>query len=161
MALSWSMDKIGPIARSVEDCALVFAAIHGADGRDPTAVTVPFEWDGGRGLAGLRVGYLRSGFGREPEGDDAEELARSREVIALEEAALAAMRDQVRAAGGTLVPVDLPDDLPVSALRIILTAEAGAAFDELTRSGRDDLLVAQGPGSWPNTFRQARMIPAV
>jgi Asp-tRNA(Asn)/Glu-tRNA(Gln) amidotransferase A subunit family amidase len=161
MALSWSMDKIGPICRTAEDCALVFAAIHGADGKDPTARTVPFEWDGAAGLAGLRVGYLRAGFGREPQGRDDEERARSARAIALENAALETLRERARAAGVDLVPVDLPDDLPVGALRIILTAEAGAAFDELTRSGRDDLLVSQGPNAWPNTFRQARMIPAV
>ncbi|HUG40400.1 MAG TPA: amidase [Longimicrobiales bacterium] len=161
MALSWSMDKIGPICRNAQDCALVFAAIHGADGKDPTARTVPFEWDGGAGLRGLRIGYLRSAFEREPQGQDEEARARSRQAIALEQAALATVRRAVEDAGGRLVPVALPDDLPVSALRIILTAEAGAAFDELTRSGRDDLLVRQDAGAWPNTFRQARMIPAV
>ena len=161
MALSWTMDKIGPMCRSAEDCALVFAAIHGADGMDPTARSVPFRWNGDAGLAGLRIGYLRTGFGREPEGGDDEERARSRQAIALEEAALATVRSAVEAAGGGMVPVDLPDDLPVSALRIILSAEAGAAFDDLTRSGRDDLLVRQNAGAWPNTFRQARMIPAV
>lgn len=161
MALSWTMDKVGPICRSVEDCALVFAAIHGADYRDPTAVTVPFEWEGDAGLAGLRVGYLASAFGREPQGRDEESRTRSRRAIELENAALDVTRRAVERAGGRMAPVELPDDLPVGALRIILTAEAGAAFDELTRSGRDDLLVNQGPGSWPNTFRQARMIPAV
>ena len=161
MALSWTMDKIGPICRSAEDCALVFAAIHGADGKDPTARTVPFDWDGDAGLAGLRVGYLAAGFGREPRGDDDEELAESRAALALEEAALSVVRRAVEAAGGRMVPVSMPEDLPVGALRIILTAEAGAAFDELTRSGRDDLLVQQSAFAWPNTFRQARMIPAV
>ena len=161
MALSWTMDKIGPLCRSAEDCALVFAAIHGADGNDPTAQTVPFAWDGDSDLSGLRIGYLRTAFGREPGGDDEEELAESRQAIALENAALDVVRSAVEAAGGRLVPVELPDDLPVSALRIILTAEAGAAFDELTRSGRDELLVRQDAGAWPNTFRQARMIPAV
>ncbi|MBW3554425.1 MAG: amidase [Gemmatimonadetes bacterium] len=161
MALSWTMDKIGPLCRSAEDCALVFTAIHGADGNDPTAHTVPFAWDGDSDLSGLRVGYLRSAFGREPRGENEEELAESRQAIALESAALEVVRSAVEAAGGRLIPVELPNDLPVSALRIILTAEAGAAFDELTRSGRDDLLVRQDAGAWPNTFRQARMIPAV
>lgn len=161
MALSWTMDKIGPICRSAEDCALVFTAIHGADGNDPTARTVPFTWDGDSDLHGIRVGYLRTAFGREPRGDDEEELAESRRAIALESAALDVVRGAVEKAGGSLVPVELPSELPVSALRIILTAEAGAAFDELTRSGRDELLVRQDPGAWPNTFRQARMIPAV
>ena len=86
--------------RKARGCALVFAAIHGADGKDPTARTVPFAWDGDRGLEGLRVGYLAEGFGREPEGDDEEERDESRQQIALEEAALAAVRGD---AIGTLV----------------------------------------------------------
>lgn len=157
MALSWTMDKLGPLCRSAEDCALVLAAIHGADGRDPTARTVPFEYDGRRPLSELRVGYLRSGFEREPRGADDEARARSRRQIALERDAL----EVVRRLGVDPVPVELPDGLPTGALRIILTAEAAAAFDELTRSGRDDLLVAQEAWSWPNAFREARLIPAV
>jgi Asp-tRNA(Asn)/Glu-tRNA(Gln) amidotransferase A subunit family amidase len=157
MALSWTMDKIGPICRSAEDCALVFAAIHGADGADPTARTVPFVYDGGRPLSDLRVGYLRTGFEREPRGDDEEARERSRRAIERDNRAL----DTVRSLGIDPVPVTLPDELPTSALRIILSAEAAAAFDELTRSGRDELLVAQEAWSWPNTFREARMIPAV
>ena len=157
MALSWSMDKIGPICRSAEDCALVFAALHGADGGDPTAYTVPFTWDGDRPLSELRVGYLKSGFEREARGESEEDRARAAAQIRLENEALGV----IRGLGVEPVPVELPDGLPVSALRIILTAEAGAAFDELTRSGRDDLLVAQEAWSWPNTFRESRMIPAV
>ena len=157
MALSWSMDKIGPLCRSAEDCALVFAAIHGADGRDPTARTLPFDYDGERPLSELRVGYLRSGFERESQGRDEEGRERSRRQIELENQALAA----VRRLGIDPVPVELPDGLPVEALMIILSAESAAAFDELTRSGRDDLLVAQEAWSWPTSFREARMIPAV
>lgn len=144
MALSWSMDKLGPICRSVEDCALVFAAIHGADGRDPTARSVPFQWDPGRPLDELRVGYLASAF----EGEDADAADR-------------AVLDGVRALGVEPVPVELPDAYPLGALRVILNAEAAAAFDDLTRSDQDDLLVRQTPGSWPNSFRTARFIPAV
>lgn len=157
MALSWSMDKIGPICRSAEDCALVFAAIHGADGRDPTARTAPFEYDGDSPLSRLRVGYLESGFGREPWGSEPEDRERARRQIELENAALGVIREL----GAQPVPVAIPDDLPTSALRIILSAEAAAAFDDLTRSGRDDLLVAQEAWSWPNSFREARLIPAV
>lgn len=144
MALSWSMDKLGPICRSVEDCALVFAAIHGADGRDPTARTVPFDWDPGRPLDELRVGYIASAF----EGDDADVADR-------------AVLDGVRALGVDPVPVELPDDYPLGALRVILNAEAAAAFDDLTRSDLDEQLVRQTRGSWPNSFRTARFIPAV
>ena len=144
MALSWSMDKLGPIARSVEDCALVFNAIHGADGRDPTARTAPFNWDSERPLSDLRVGYFGRGFEAE--------RATGHDRAALE---------TLRSLGVEPVPIDLPSDYPLDALRIILLAEAAAAFDELTLSGRDDLLVRQTPGSWPNSFRVARMIPAV
>jgi Asp-tRNA(Asn)/Glu-tRNA(Gln) amidotransferase A subunit family amidase len=144
MALSWSMDKLGPFARSVEDCALVFDAIHGADGRDPTARDAPFNWDSERPLSDLRVGYFRRGF----ESDAATEH---------DQAAL----ETLRSLGVAPVPIDLPSEYPLSALRIILRAEAGAAFDELTLSGRDDLLVRQTAGSWPNSFRVAHMIPAV
>lgn len=144
MALSWSMDKLGPICRSVEDCALVFNAIHGADGEDPTARTLPFNWDADRPLSDLRIGYYRRGFEWE--------RASEHDASALE---------TLRRLGVEPIPIDLPTDFPLGALRIILTAEAGAAFDELTRSGRDDLLVRQTPGSWPNSFRTSRMIPAV
>ena len=144
MALSWSMDKLGPICRSVEDCALVFAAIHGADGHDPTARSVPFHWDPDQPLSELRVGYLASAFeGDDPDPDDA------------------AVLEVLRGVGVRPVPVELPDAYPLSALRVILIAEAAAAFDELTRSNRDDELVRQTPGSWPNSLRTARFIPAV
>ena len=144
MALSWSMDKLGPIARSVEDCALVFNAIHGADGRDPTARDAPFNWDSGRPLSDLRIGYFRRGFDSE--------RATGHDRAALE---------TLRSLGVAPVPIDLPSDYPLDAWRIILRAEAAAAFDELTLSGRDDLLVRQTAGAWPNSFRVARMIPAV
>jgi Asp-tRNA(Asn)/Glu-tRNA(Gln) amidotransferase A subunit family amidase len=145
MALSWSMDKLGPLCRSAEDCALVLDAIHGADGVDPTARTVPFNWDAERDLSDLRIGYFRSAFAadrRDKEFDDA-------------------VLDKLRGLGVDLIPLELPDQYPLAALRIILNAEAGAAFDLLTRTDRDDLLVRQTAGSWPNSFRTSRMIPAV
>jgi Asp-tRNA(Asn)/Glu-tRNA(Gln) amidotransferase A subunit family amidase len=145
MALSWSMDKLGPICRSAEDCALVLAAVNGADGMDGSARTVPFRWDADMGVHGLRVGYIPSAF----EGD--------RATLDFDRAAL----DVMRGLGIEMVPVEIPTDTPTSALRIILSAEAGAAFDDLTLSGRDDLLTRQTDGSWPTTFRVARTIPAV
>ena len=148
MALSWSMDKLGPICRSVEDCALVLQAIHGADGIDPTARDVAFDWDPDRPLTDLRVAWVPPAFEAEREDE---------EWKAFDEASL----EVVRGLGIDPVPLELPDDIPYGAMRIILSAEAGAAFDELTRSGRDDLLVRQTRGAWPNTFRKARMIPAV
>jgi Asp-tRNA(Asn)/Glu-tRNA(Gln) amidotransferase A subunit family amidase len=146
MALSWSMDKLGPICRSAEDCALVLHAVHGEDGVDPTSRTIPFNWDAGRPLSSIKIGYFESAF--------QEEGGRSGPF---DSAALEALREL----GVNPVPVELPDRFPLGALRIILNAEAAAAFDELTRSGRDELLVRQTSGSWPNSFRQARMIPAV
>lgn len=149
MALSWTMDKLGPICRGAEDCALVLHAIHGADGVDHTARDVAFDWDAGRPLSDLRIGYYKAAFDAAAEDDnEANRFAlRSLEVI--------------RGLGIDPVPVETPDDLPIGAMRIILSAEAGAAFDDLSRSGRDDLLVRQTRGAWPNTFRKARMIPAV
>jgi len=145
MALSWSMDKLGPLCRSVEDCALVFEAIRGPDGLDPTVRDVPFDWDATLPLSRLRIGYYKSAF--ESEHRDAGFDSRALDVL--------------RGMGVDLVPVELPTDVPVDAIRFVLSAEAAAAFDELTRSNRDDLLVRQGAGAWPNSFRQSRMIPAV
>ena len=152
MALSWSMDKLGPICRSVEDCALVMHAIHGPDGRDPTVRDVPFNWDGTRGIDGIRIGYLASAFER----DRGERGAEWKEF---DQRSLAMMRRIV----AHLTPVELPDNerYPTQAMGFILSAEAAAAFDELTRSGRDDLLVRQQQRAWPNVFRQSRLVPAV
>jgi len=144
MALSWSMDKLGPICRSVEDCALVLHAVEGGDGLDPTARTVPFGWDAGRRLEELRIGYYRSAF----EAKAATRYDR-------------AVLDVLRGLGVELIPVELPDRFPTDALEIILSAESAAAFDELTRTGRDDLLVRQDVDAWPNSFRRSRLIPAV
>jgi Asp-tRNA(Asn)/Glu-tRNA(Gln) amidotransferase A subunit family amidase len=144
MALSWSMDKIGPICRTVEDCALVFHAIHGPDGKDLTVIDAPFGWDSDSDLQQIRVGYLKQAF--EEESDTKEN-----DMAALE---------TVRSLGIDLIPVELPD-FPARAISFILSAEAAAAFDEMTRTGKDDLLVRQRRGAWPNTFRQARFIPAV
>ncbi|UCC82900.1 MAG: amidase [Gemmatimonadota bacterium] len=148
MALSWSMDKIGPICRSVEDCALVFDAIYGPDGQDLSVVDLPFDWDAELDVRGLRVAYLKSAFEAERE--------RQPEWKAFDEAVL----EVLRSVGLDLTPIELPD-LPVNAMRTVLSVESAAAFDELTRSGRDDLLKRQTAGAWPNSFRQSRMIPAV
>ncbi|HSG81602.1 MAG TPA: amidase, partial [Gemmatimonadota bacterium] len=149
MALSWSMDKIGPICRSVEDCAIVLEAIQGPDEQDLAAVDYPFNWDAEFDIKRLRIGYVQSAFERERE--------EQQEWKRFDESTLAALRSL----GIDLVPIELPDHLPVGAMRIILNAEAAAAFDELTRSGRDDLLTRQDRGAWPNSFRQSRFIPAV
>ena len=145
MALSWSMDKLGPICRTAEGCALVLEAIHGPDGEDPTVRPVPFTWDVGRRLDTLQVGYLADAYEEE------------RETAALDRAAL----DAVRALGVEPIPVRLPDQYPLGSIRFLLTVEAAAAFDALTRSGRDDLLVRQDDRAWPNSLRSARTVPAV
>jgi Asp-tRNA(Asn)/Glu-tRNA(Gln) amidotransferase A subunit family amidase len=147
MALSWTMDKIGPICRTVEDCALVLNAIYGPDGRDNTVVDLPFNWDAGRYLRRLKVGYIKSAF----EQDRDDEQWKANDLATLQ---------TLRGLGVNLIEIELPD-YPVEALSFILNVEAAAAFDELTRSGRDDLLVRQIENAWPNRFRQARMIPAV
>ena len=144
MALSWSMDKIGPICRTVEDCALVFHAIYGPDGKDLTIVNAPFGWDPASDLEQIRVGYFAKAF---------EQKSRSKENDQ-------ATMEVMRSLGIELIPFELPD-FPTRAIRFVLGVEAAAAFDELTRSGKDDLLVRQGRGAWPNSFRQARFIPAV
>ncbi|MCJ7582192.1 MAG: amidase [Candidatus Aminicenantes bacterium] len=152
MALSWSMDKIGPICRTVEDCALVFQAISGPDDKDLTVVDFPFNWDPQMDLNTIRIGYLKSVFDREPrEGNEQDKKTIEENKKAL---------DVLRSLGIELIPFDLPD-FPTGRISFILTTEAAAAFDELTRSNRDDLLVRQTGGAWPNSFRQARFVPAV
>jgi Asp-tRNA(Asn)/Glu-tRNA(Gln) amidotransferase A subunit family amidase len=143
MALSWTMDKLGPIARSVEDCALVFSALHGPDDQDGTVHAAPFRWDGNAGVRGLRVGVMRADFERQTA------------TKPYDTAALQVLADL----GVTFVDVEVPEQ-PYNAMRLILNAEAGAAFDELVRSGRAAELASQGPNAWPATFRAAHFIPA-
>ncbi len=160
MALCWSMDKLGPICRSVEDCALVLDAIYGPDGNDRSVHDVPFNWDAALDLKTLRVGYLKEDFEHKPRSDreeKPEEKQRRLEWKKFDLAALEVLRNRM---GLNLIAVELPK-LPFDAMRPILDAEAAAAFDELTRSGRDKLLTAQGPNDWPNSFRVSRLIPAV
>ncbi len=144
MALSWSMDKLGPMARTAEGCAIVFDAIRGPDGVDLSVVDLPFNYNYQVDLAGLRIGYLASAF---EEQDDTQVNNQ-------------ALLEVLRELGADLVSIELPD-YPVSDLAFILSAEAAAAFDQLTLTGRDDLLVRQIKNAWPNSFRSARFIPAV
>jgi Asp-tRNA(Asn)/Glu-tRNA(Gln) amidotransferase A subunit family amidase len=147
MALSWSMDKIGPMCRSAEDCALVFNVLYGPDGKDFTLVDRPFHWDPDVDIKTLRIGYIKELFER----DEKDYPHKAKDLAVLE---------LFRSRGIELIPLGLPD-FPVEPLRIILSAEAAAAFDQLTRSNRDDLLVRQAKNAWPNSFRSARFIPAV
>ncbi len=145
MTLSWTMDKLGPMARSAVDCALVFDAIRGSDPRDPASVDVPFPFDDTLDPTALRVGYVEEAF--EEDYDNKEADQQTLEVL--------------RGLGVDLEPVAVPSDLPVGALLNTLDVEAAAAFDELTRSRGIDELVRQGENTWPNVFRTARFIPAV
>ena len=156
MTLSWTMDKIGPMCRTAEDCALVFNAIYGPDGRDETVIDAPFAWAPRVDLAALRVGYLSDEFQRPPFG----QLFGRPEAAARELAVQRTALDDLRRAGLVLEPTQLPA-FPAEALRVILNAEAAAAFDDLTRSGGIDELTEQGPDAWPNVFRASRFIPAV
>ena len=143
MALCWSMDKVGPITRSVGDAALVFAAIQGRDPRDAFSRdgSVPVERDAPvDSLEGVRIGVFEGGLaGRGGLGEVAGEL---------------------EALGAEIVEIDLPE-APLDGLLLTLGAEAACAFDELTRSGDDDELTRQIRNAWPNTFRAARSVPAV
>ncbi|MDX2246657.1 MAG: amidase [Bacteroidia bacterium] len=145
MALSWSMDKIGPICRTAEDCALVFEAIRGLDPDDLSLIDAPFNYDARTPVSELKVGYLADLFETNYPG-------KANDLKSLE---------TLRSLGIDLIPIRLPEELPVNALAIILSAEAAAAFDELTRSNRDSLLTRQIKNAWPNVFRTARFIPAV
>lgn len=145
MALSWSMDKIGPICRTVEDCAIVFNAIYGPDESDQTVYDAPFNYDARLNVKKLCVGFLKADF-------DLEKGERK----ANDEASLTKLQEL----GIELLPVELPK-YPLGSISFLLSTEGAAAFDELTLSGQDDWLRQQSGGAWPNTFRKKRFIPAV
>ncbi|RYE07678.1 MAG: amidase [Sphingobacteriaceae bacterium] len=145
MALSWTMDKLGPITRSAEDCAIVFKAIQGTDPQDLSTISAPFKYDGNqKSLKGWKIGYLKTDFDRSRgnKASDSSTLVKLKEL------------------GAELVPIELPT-LPYNSLRFILTTESGAAFQELVLNHKDDLLVRQGKGGWPNIFRTAQLVSAV
>jgi Asp-tRNA(Asn)/Glu-tRNA(Gln) amidotransferase A subunit family amidase len=140
------MDKIGPICRSVEDCAAALNGMYGPDGRDLTVGDVPFNWEAARPIGNMRIGYLKDEFDQQTDP----------ERKAIYQQALKALKST----GANLQPIELPK-FSVGALRIILVAEAATAFDDITRDGRVNQLSGQEPGDWPNTFRSSRFIPAV
>ncbi|GAB3523169.1 amidase [Emticicia fontis] len=145
MTLSWSMDKLGPICRTVEDCAIVFNAIQGVDGQDFTCMQAPFNYDGtNKSLKGIKIAYLKSDFERKYPTKPQDSLSLT----------------VLQKLGAELIPMELPN-LPSNDISFLLGVEAAAAFDELTRSGKDDLMVRQNKNAWPNAFRSARFIPAV
>ncbi|HAB51628.1 MAG TPA: amidase [Ignavibacteriales bacterium] len=144
MALSWSMDKIGTICRTAEDLAIVFNIINGSDGIDQTLYNLPFNYDCNIVFKDLKIGYLKNDFDKEYDFhvNDSITLAKLEEL------------------GAELIPIELPK-FPIDDLSIILSVEASAAFDELTRDNNDDLMVRQIKRAWPNSFRASRFIPAV
>ena len=161
MALSWTMDKIGPICRAVEDCALVLSAIYGQDGHDLSVQPAAFNWDANFNWKTLRVGYIKSAFDPPtlPAGTtEAQKRNLERRIYDAKYATTAL--DELRNMGVKLIPVEIPD-FPFGAIVPVLEAEAAAAFDDLTRSGRDKLLTGQLPFDWPNQFRIARFYSAV
>ena len=179
MALSWTMDKLGPICRAVEDCAIVMQAIYGPDGEDLATRDAAFNWNADLDWRSLRVGYLQKEFEPEKERPQEEkqsapltdEEKKKQEKRQRERAAARARRDydrrydlaaldKLRGMGVNLISVELPE-LPYGAMTPLLTAEAAAAFDDLTMTGRDKLLTEQGEDDWPNAFRVARFYPAV
>lgn len=145
MALSWSMDKIGPICRSALDCAIVLEAIRGTDNIDKHVRNASFNYSAKADIKKLKIGYLKAAFE-----SDYPNKTRDEAVLQV-----------IRGLGAELIPVELPQNLPIAALRIMLSAEAAAAFDDLTRNNIDDQLTDQRRNAWPNSFRASRFIPAV
>jgi Asp-tRNA(Asn)/Glu-tRNA(Gln) amidotransferase A subunit family amidase len=179
MALSTTMDKPGPLCRHVEDTVLVLNAVYGPDKRDNSVADAAFHWNPDLPLSGLKIAYVKTAFdsagrgrgagGGGRAGGAAATLTPEQQAVA-DAAAAAAKKiyDDVLATytklGAKLEPVELPDTSIGNAIGFILEVESAASFDDDTRSGDINQLNAPRPGSastWPNTFRQARFVPAV
>jgi Asp-tRNA(Asn)/Glu-tRNA(Gln) amidotransferase A subunit family amidase len=157
MGLSWTMDKIGPICRGVEDCAAALDAIYGPDKVDLTVGDTPFNWTPELPLSSLRIGYLKSEFEATPPANATDQQKQQLEQRnAMYKEALSALER----AGVKMTPIELPK-FPTQNIRYILTAEAATAFDDITRDGRVNQLSGQEVFDWPNSFRTSRFIPAV
>ncbi|HSB75074.1 MAG TPA: amidase, partial [Terriglobales bacterium] len=143
MTLCWSLDKLGPMARTVEDTMLVLQAISGPDRGDLASLPSHLDFDAGASVAGLRVGYFPAWMNQNP-------------ATAVDRAAL----QMIAKLGMNPVQVSIPD-WPYGSLQLVLFAEAAAAFEELTLSHKIDELKAQVPDAWPNIFREARFLSAV
>jgi Asp-tRNA(Asn)/Glu-tRNA(Gln) amidotransferase A subunit family amidase len=157
MGLSWTMDKIGPICRGVEDCAAALNAIYGPDGKDITVGDAPFNWNPDTNISTMRIGYLKTEFdgpATPPTNEQQRTAAEQRRAV------YKTALEVLEKAGAKLTPIEMPK-FSAGALRFILSAEAAAAFDDITRDGRVNQLSGQSPGDWPNTFRTSRFIPAV
>ena len=144
MALSWTMDKLGPICRNALDCALVFEAVRGTDGKDLSVRDAPFNYHYDNDIKNLRIGVLT-----DDENPDFYSENDQNTLLLL------------KSKGYDLVEKTLPENIPVKDLSFILQAEAAAAFNFLTQSNQDDLMVRQIDNAWPNVFRAAQLIPAV
>lgn len=144
MALSWTLDKIGPITRSAEDAAIVFDVIRGTDGKDKTVKDFPFNYTGKVDFKKLKIGYLKNNF------DSLKEASIELQTV-----------ETLKKLGADIHPVNFQTSVPANIINVILMSEAAAAFDELTRTDQDELLVQQSKNSWSNFFRAARFIPAV
>lgn len=144
MALSWSMDKIGVIGRNAEDLAIVFNEIRGLDENDLSLIDAAFNYNPKVNFKKLKIGYLKNDFAKKYPFHDNDSIA----------------LNKLKELGAELIPIELPN-IATEDLSFILSAEAGAAFDELTRNNKDDLLVRQIKNAWPNVFRSSRFIPAV
>jgi Asp-tRNA(Asn)/Glu-tRNA(Gln) amidotransferase A subunit family amidase len=147
MALSYSLDKIGPICRSAEDAAVVFNFLHGTDGKDQAAVNMPFNYTGKADFSKLKIAYAKNYFNKITDTS-----ANEFKVL-----------DVYRKLGAQLIPVDFPDSTVYNfdIVGIIISAECAAQFDDFTRSELDDMMTKQGKYDWPTQFRSARFIPAV
>ncbi|MBX7223511.1 MAG: amidase [Blastocatellia bacterium] len=162
MALAWSMDKVGVLARSAADCAYVFASIHGKDPLDPSSQDAPFGFPSVKQLQSLRVGFVEALF-EDPKVDSGDttvtpaQKAQIAEQLEFDRRTL----EVLRRLGVKLKPIKLPQTIPLAAMYSILTAEAATAFDELVRTGTVKQMVQQTAHSWPNTLRQGQLIPAV
>jgi Asp-tRNA(Asn)/Glu-tRNA(Gln) amidotransferase A subunit family amidase len=147
MTLSWSLDKAGPICRSAEDAAIVFSLIHGTDGKDQSAVNMPFNYKVANGLKGKKIAYAKNYFDK------------------LTDTSLNEWKvlEVYRKLGVELIPVNFPDSgvYNFNIMDVVISAECAAAFDEFTRNGVDDQMTRQGKYDWPNSFRVSRLMPAV
>ncbi len=146
MSLAWSMDKVGPICRYAEDCALVFQAIIGEDPHDPTLIKQPFCFEPIPSLDALRIAYLVNDI----EKDTTDVKIHIKTAMSV-----------LSSLGAQLIPDSMPANAPFAVFDIILRSESGAFFDELVRSGAVDEMVQQGERSRANSLRQSRFIPAV
>jgi Asp-tRNA(Asn)/Glu-tRNA(Gln) amidotransferase A subunit family amidase len=147
MTLSWSLDKAGPICRTAEDAAVVFSLIHGTDGKDQSAVNMPFNYQTVTSLKGKKIAYAKNYFDK------------------LTDTSLNEWKvlDVYRKLGVELIPVNFPDSgvYNFNIMDVVISAECAAAFDEFTRNGLDDQMTRQGKYDWPNSFRVSRLMPAV